>query len=135
MRGADPGRPAQLHRAAGAEPVDRAVLHRRRDRAAPRRPAALRALRREDDDRAGRADAGGAAQGIAGRQLVAGRRIEGHLGPPELIVMLSRVADSLYWMSRYFERADNCARAIEATHSLMLSRVEVAHRSALVSAR
>lgn len=41
--------------------------------------------------------------------------------------MLSRVADSLYWMSRYFERADNCARAIEATHGLMLSRPEVAH--------
>lgn len=40
--------------------------------------------------------------------------------------MLSRVADSLYWMSRYFERADNCARVIDATHSLMLSRTEVA---------
>ena len=40
--------------------------------------------------------------------------------------MLSRVADSLYWMSRYFERADNTARVIDATHSLMLSRVEVA---------
>ena len=41
--------------------------------------------------------------------------------------MLSRVADSLYWMSRYYERADNCARAIEATHGLMLSRVGVPH--------
>jgi uncharacterized alpha-E superfamily protein len=40
--------------------------------------------------------------------------------------MLSRVADSLYWMSRYFERADNCARVIDATQSLMLSRVNVA---------
>lgn len=40
--------------------------------------------------------------------------------------MLSRVADSLYWMSRYFERADNCARVIDATYSLMLSRVDVA---------
>jgi uncharacterized alpha-E superfamily protein len=39
--------------------------------------------------------------------------------------MLSRVADSLYWMSRYFERADNCARVIDATHSLMLSRALV----------
>lgn len=38
--------------------------------------------------------------------------------------MLSRVADSLYWMSRYFERADNCARVLDATHSLMLSRVD-----------
>jgi uncharacterized alpha-E superfamily protein len=40
--------------------------------------------------------------------------------------MLSRVADSLYWMSRYFERADNIARVIDATHSLMLTRIEVA---------
>ena len=39
--------------------------------------------------------------------------------------MLSRVADSLYWMSRYFERADNCARVIDATQSLMLSRALV----------
>lgn len=39
--------------------------------------------------------------------------------------MLSRVADSLYWMSRYFERADNCARVIDATHSLMLNRMVV----------
>ena len=40
--------------------------------------------------------------------------------------MLSRVADSLYWMSRYFERADNWARVIDATYSLMLNRTEVA---------
>ena len=30
--------------------------------------------------------------------------------------MLSRVADSLYWMSRYFERADNIARALWFLH-------------------
>jgi uncharacterized alpha-E superfamily protein len=35
--------------------------------------------------------------------------------------MLSRVADSLYWMSRYFERADHCARVIEANYNLMLN--------------
>jgi uncharacterized alpha-E superfamily protein len=39
--------------------------------------------------------------------------------------MLSRVADSLYWMSRYFERSDNLARVIDATHSLMLNRAVV----------
>ena len=42
----DPGRPAQLHRAADARAVARAVLHRRSDRAAPRRSAAVRAVRR-----------------------------------------------------------------------------------------
>ena len=35
--------------------------------------------------------------------------------------MLSRVADSLYWMSRYFERADYCARVLEANFNLMLN--------------
>lgn len=35
--------------------------------------------------------------------------------------MLSRVADSLYWMSRYFERADHCARVLEANYMLMLN--------------
>ena len=47
MRDAAARRSAQLHRAAGAGAVHRAVLHRRRDRAAPRRPAAVRAVRRE----------------------------------------------------------------------------------------
>jgi uncharacterized alpha-E superfamily protein len=43
--------------------------------------------------------------------------------------MLSRVADSLYWMSRYLERAENTVRLLDVTMSLMLdaggSNVEV----------
>src|ERR1700680_78939 len=35
--------------------------------------------------------------------------------------MLSRVADTLYWMSRYFERADNASRVLKATYSLILN--------------
>ena len=34
--------------------------------------------------------------------------------------MLSRVADSIYWMSRYIERADNVARFIGVNIHLML---------------
>jgi len=34
--------------------------------------------------------------------------------------MLSRVADSVYWMSRYVERAENVARFIEVNFQLML---------------
>jgi len=34
--------------------------------------------------------------------------------------MLSRVADSLYWMSRYLERAENVVRQLDVTMSLML---------------
>ena len=74
------------------------------------------------DDRARRADPRRAAQGIAGGELVAGRRQQGHLGAERPLparrtgarrggtLMLSRVADSLYWMSRYLERAEHIAR-------------------------
>lgn len=34
--------------------------------------------------------------------------------------MLSRVADSVFWMSRYVERAENNARFIDANHNLTL---------------
>jgi uncharacterized alpha-E superfamily protein len=34
--------------------------------------------------------------------------------------MLSRVADSLYWMSRYLERTENTVRQLDVTLSLML---------------
>ena len=34
--------------------------------------------------------------------------------------MLSRVADSVYWMARYVERADNVARFIDVNHNLTL---------------
>ncbi len=34
--------------------------------------------------------------------------------------MLSRVADAIYWMSRYVERAENLARFIDVTHSVSL---------------
>jgi uncharacterized alpha-E superfamily protein len=36
------------------------------------------------------------------------------------MTMLSRVADSLYWMSRYLERAENTVRQLDVTMSLML---------------
>ena len=32
--------------------------------------------------------------------------------------MLSRTADSLYWMGRYIERADNLARLIDVNRQL-----------------
>ncbi len=34
--------------------------------------------------------------------------------------MLSRVADSIYWMSRYVERAESLARFVEVTFAVML---------------
>ena len=38
--------------------------------------------------------------------------------------MLSRVADSLYWMSRYLERAENNVRQLDVTMSLLLDASE-----------
>ncbi|MEO8026162.1 MAG: alpha-E domain-containing protein [Bryobacteraceae bacterium] len=40
-------------------------------------------------------------------------------------MMLSRVADSLYWMSRYLERAEHTARILEVHLNLMLDRGSV----------
>src|SRR5438105_4468319 len=34
--------------------------------------------------------------------------------------LLSRVADSVYWMARYIERAENVARFIDVNHNLIL---------------
>ena len=36
--------------------------------------------------------------------------------------MLSRVAESLYWMSRYLERAEHTARVVKVQLNLMLER-------------
>ena len=48
--------------------------------AAPRRPAAVRGLRRRHPDRPRRAHPRGAARGLDDRQLLPGRRLEGHVG-------------------------------------------------------
>jgi uncharacterized alpha-E superfamily protein len=40
-------------------------------------------------------------------------------------MMLSRVADSLYWMSRYLERAEHTARLMEVQLNLLLDRSPV----------
>ena len=36
--------------------------------------------------------------------------------------MLSRVADSLYWMSRYLERAEHTVRMLDVNMGLMLDK-------------
>lgn len=50
--------------------------------------------------------------------------------------MLSRVADAIYWMSRYVERAENLARFIEVTHYVTMDMPpgSAAQWNALVSA-
>jgi uncharacterized alpha-E superfamily protein len=41
--------------------------------------------------------------------------------------MLSRVAESIYWMARYVERAENLARFIDVTLNLILDQPQTAH--------
>jgi uncharacterized alpha-E superfamily protein len=42
--------------------------------------------------------------------------------------MLSRVADSLYWLGRYIERAENHARMLDVNLQLMLDATLVKNR-------
>ena len=128
VRRAHRGQSAQLHRPAHARFLPRPLPDRRSSRAAPRRSAALHSLRRQGQHRARRPDARGARKRLARGQFVAGRRQQGHMGSAIIIrsgvrenaTMLSRVADSLYWMSRYLERAENTVRQLDVTMSLML---------------
>jgi uncharacterized alpha-E superfamily protein len=91
----------------------------------------LRTFWRQSKHRARRTDARGARKRIARSQLFARRRKQGHMGSGislirehraggERSTMLSRVADSLYWMSRYLERAENTSRLLDVTMGLML---------------
>ncbi len=48
--------------------------------------------------------------------------------------MLSRVGDSLYWMSRYLERAENTVRQLDVTMGLMLDTSDTSAGDALEAA-
>ncbi len=83
---AHPQEPSRLHRAAAARSLEGADARQRAERRLPRgaarRPQALRAPRRRGDLRSARgADEGRAEKGVVCRELFAGRRHEGHLGP------------------------------------------------------
>ena len=82
------------------------------------RPAPVRALGPRGHHRPRRPHAGGAARGVAGGELLAGRRHQGYLGAGK--PMLSRTADHLYWMSRYVERAESLARLVDAHYRMSL---------------
>ncbi len=97
--------PRNLHRPADPGPLPGADPGRRSLRGAPCRPAPLHPLRRRDLRHARRADPGGPEERLAGGQLQPGRRQQGHLGGGSLFPaargcpMLSRVAESIYWMA------------------------------------
>src|SRR5262249_38383910 len=116
LRGAAEEGAGRLHRAAADRALVAPDVRRRALRAASHRPAPVHPLRRVDPRAAGRPHARGAAPGLLRRQLVAGRRQQGHLGAGSARrLMLSRVADAVYWMGRYLERSENIARLLLVT--------------------
>ncbi len=134
---------AQLHRPAHAGAFPRSHHRGRSLRRPPRGPAALRALRQGDLRSAGRPDPRRHAQRLAGGQLVPGRRQQGYLGAgarsgpraevsnssmPHSQPLLSRVAEAVYWMARYIERAENVARFLDVNHNLMIDLPLRLHR-------
>ena len=74
------GRPVQLHQPADVEAVGFPDLVRGRRAAPPCRSAALRGDRQGHLGFAGRTDPGGASGRNPGGELLAGRRLQGHLG-------------------------------------------------------
>src|ERR1035438_7505229 len=102
--------------------------HRQSVGTAARGPSALHSLWRQSQHRTGRIDARGSRKRLARRQLVARWRQQGYMGSGIVIsirvresaTMLSRVADSFYWMSRYLERAENTVRQLDVTITLMI---------------
>ncbi len=122
----DRGRSARVRRPAD----DLALAHadlRRRAASGARRPAAVRPHRARHERRPRRPDASGASSRFARRQLVAGRRQQGHLGAA---LMLSRVADSLYWSTRYVERAEGTSRLLHVNfHALLDADIQDHGRS------
>jgi uncharacterized alpha-E superfamily protein len=42
--------------------------------------------------------------------------------------MLSRIADSLYWIARYMDRAENAARLLDVTYHMLLEQAQTTYR-------
>src|SRR5262249_40051898 len=112
----DRGGSRELHQPGGGRPLGLPDLVRGGDRAAARGSQALRDHRQFDLGAARRADAGGAAQELAGGEFQPGRRVQGHLGAAARgsgLMLLARHAEAAFWMARYVERAENLARLLD----------------------
>ena len=104
------------------EPVHLPDLRRSRHRAAPHRPAALRAVGHRGADGAGRPDARGAEGRLAGGEFVAGRRHQGHLGagrlnPPEAPSALPPGGDARGPAKPVPRRPLDCVASLEMHHA------------------
>ena len=123
------GRSPQLGGAADPRPVDGADAHRRRRSS----PATSTCGRSSSPVRTSYVTKGGLTRvalprGLTRRELVPGRRQQGHLGrrsdaPPTTerrLMLLSRVAENLYWSARYLERAEDTARIVREHTNLLV---------------
>ncbi len=70
----------------------------------------------------GRPDARRAAARFAGGEFLPGRRQQRHLGFAGRRVMLSRIAESLFWLARYIERAEDTARILDVNYHMLLEQ-------------
>ena len=68
------------------------------------------------------------ASRIAGGEFIAGRRQQGHLGAAGDDMMLSRIADSLFWIARYMERAEDTARILDVNYHMLLEQSQQPYR-------
>ncbi len=128
---AHPGQSAQLHRPARGGALARAFLRPgdANGGRAPRGSAPLLPVRRkESDHRPRRTDARGAAARLAGGEFLAGRRQQGHLGAARGRLMLSRIAESLFWLARYIERAEDTARILDVNYHMLLEQSQQSYR-------
>ncbi len=119
-------RSAQLHCPAGRSALSCAILRCRPRGRMVGRHVDLRPYCLFDGekviDRPGRADARRAESRVDGRELVARRRQQGHLGAARITLMLSRIAESLFWMGRYMERAEDTARLLDVHFHTLLEQ-------------
>ncbi len=119
----DQGAAGQLHRAADAGAFDLPDL---RQATASRRGMSIcrpyRAGGRPDPHHPGRADAGGAQEGLAGGQFLARAAAPRTPGCWRTDACSARTAANLFWLSRYVERAENMARLLEAGYRMCADR-------------
>src|SRR5215467_15465774 len=47
---------------------------------------------------------------------------------PDMAEMLSRIADSLFWIGRYMERAEDTARILDVNYHMMLEQSNYSYR-------